>query len=281
MKGLKAFLRDITPSPLNRSKAAVLEAAKEGRSLGDDETLDPEAAFEHWAVVIAARVRAKKDALILITGPTGEGKSTLAMRLALRVSELLGTRWEPPSGLAYTAGELLTFYKNAAEAHEVGRACIVDEGAQALFSGDINNPDVKSLIKAVNLVRVAGCVVFLCVPDLMSIAKSMRVRLAHLWMAVRTRGLARCHLRDRSVKYKPETNFGFSVSTKAPHIAWTPFPEDDEPWISYMRRKDENLLSYLREAVEETNGDLARRPMSHAERQRKWRAKHKHEPRKT
>lgn len=263
------------PSRLNKAKQEVLEAAREGRTLGDPQAVPPDEGLEYWAAQIAHRVKADKDALVLVTGPTGEGKSTLAMRLSLRVAKMLGTSWSPEAGLAYSAAELLSFYKRATESGERGQIAIVDEGAQALFSGDINNPDAKALIKAINLVRVSGCVVFLCVPDMMSIAKAMRVRLAHVWLAVRFRGLARCHVRERSVHYKPETTFGFSVSTKAPHVTWEAFPPEDPMWQAYLARKRENLLAYLREAEADVAGSRRAPRSTNAERSRRSRARKK------
>lgn len=246
------------PSPLNDVKDEIIEAAREGRSFGDILVVDPIEGVEYWSSVIAERVAMNKDALILVSGPTGEGKSTLAMRLALRTAEILrtawgftGAEWTVAGGICYTALDLLRFYRSATDEGVKGRIAIVDEGAQAMFSGDNATPEVKLLIKAINLVRVAGCVVFLCVPDLMSIAKAMRVRLAHIWLAVRKRGLARCHVRDRRLAYKPETNFGFSVSTKCPHLTFEPFDENGQPWIDYLARKRSNLADYLSQAESE------------------------------
>ena len=197
---------------------------------------------------IARRVRRKFDVLVLATGGTGTGKSTLVMRTAEMVAKKLDVDdYDPSSVILYTPLEIIQFYRDAVETGIRGKIGIYDEGARGLLSTETVTPEQRALVQAFQLVREAGCVLFICVPSMMTIAKAMRVRLAHMWLAVERRGMARVHLRDMSIKYAPETNWGFSVWAECPQMTWKPYPESAGIWTRYQSKKHAQLLSYLKE----------------------------------
>jgi hypothetical protein len=235
---------------LNRMMAEVREAAEERRSVGSKRTVPPEKGLDYWARRIVKRIEHRWDALVVVTGPRGTGKSTLAMRLAVRISELLKKEWSPGDGLCYSAREVLAFYRHATETGERGRVAIFDEGVRGLLSTETVDKEQVALVRAINLVRESGCVLILCIPDMMSLAKSVRSRLATLWIAVRSRGMARVNEREARLWYKPESTFGFTVSPVCPHLVWDPYRMRDPIWRAYLPRKRASLMEYLTETDE-------------------------------
>lgn len=228
----------------------TLEAAEERRAVGSKGTVDPERGLEYWAKRIANRIRNQWDALVIITGPRGTGKSTLAIKLAIRVSELLGKTWDVQTGLGYSALDVLSFYRKATETGERGLAMVYDEGVRGLMSSETLDREQVALVRAINLVRESGCVLILCIPDMMTLAKSVRSRLATLWLAVRARGVARVNEREARLWYKPESTFGFTVSPTCPHLTWDKFRSRDAVWKAYRVKKKASLLQYLTETEE-------------------------------
>lgn len=237
---------------LNLYLREVVEAADEGRLVGSKRTVAAGKGLVYIAKMIARRIRKRWDAFVVITGPRGVGKSTLAMKLAKLVAKFLKKEWSPTTGLCYSGRELLDFYRGAVESKERGRIVVYDEGIRGLFSLDSRDQEQVALIRAINLVREAGCVVVLCIPDMMSLVKSVRTRAATLWLAVRSRGIARVHVRKAQLHYKPEVDFGFAVLPECPHLSWGPYRSSDPVWREYLPRKHKNLSDFFDETERKT-----------------------------
>lgn len=245
---------------LNVYLREVVEAAEERRLVGSKKVVAADKGLDYVAKLVARRIRKRWDAFVVITGPRGVGKSTLAMKLARLVAKYLRKEWSPTTGLCYSGRELLDFYRGAVESKERGRIVVYDEGIRGLFSLDSRDQEQVALIRAINLVREAGCVVILCIPDMMSLVKSVRTRAATLWLAVRNRGIARVHVRKAQLHYKPEVDFGFAVLPECPHLSWTPFRSSDVTWKEYLPRKHKNLSDFFEETERKTPRPKAPEP---------------------
>lgn len=236
-----------------------LEAAEEGRVLGDERTVPPEEGLEYYARLIVGRILNKEDAIVAVTGPRGRGKSTLVLRLIERISDLLGMAFDLDQSLIYTHPQLGRYFLRLTESDERGLVGWLDEGGRILFNRDAGTVESKAIVKILTQIREAGGIMFVCLPNLRSLDVAVRTDLAAIWLAVRRRGLARCHLRDNRLQYRPETNYGFAVNPAAPHLTWRAYRENSKRWGDYRLRKRENLRSAAHEAYAELLGKRAAR----------------------
>jgi hypothetical protein len=210
----------------------------DARQRGGVDTVPPEQGFLYWMDYIRDRVERHYDAVIADTGEEGTGKSTLA----LRVAQAMDPDYDP-AAICYTARDVLAAYRTA----KAGQPILYDEGARGLLAGETFTPEQVGLVRALMLAREKSAVLILCIPSIWALAKQVRGRRATLWFHVVSRGLARVHVRDTTLKYKPTQTLGLFISSEAPHLTWNSYPQGSRFWAAYLRRKNASLEEYLTE----------------------------------
>lgn len=246
------------------------------RAVPEEDEMDAEVALRFWAEWLVQRTKDKYDAVVVITGDEGTGKSTLALRLALLCSDLGEVAWRP-SEVTFSAVDLVRAYRTVVR----GKPVWYDEGVRGTMAGEQMTPEQRSIVKALALVREKGAILFALYPSIWLAAKQIRARRACLWIHVVRRGLGRVHERDRRLNYLPTDALGLAISPRAPHVAWDAFPEDDPAWVEYLATKTAKLNDYLAETERDLkmrdDGSVAPRSKN-AERQARWRARHANDP---
>lgn len=214
-------------------------------------TVPPSEGFRYWVEYLKFRRSKGYDAVVLVTGDEGTGKSTLTMRL----SEALEPSWDP-SALCYDPKEVLQAYRIAATRPKDYLSVIdYDEGVRGLLAGDTFTGPQRMIVQALMLVREIGAVLVICAPDIWRVAKAVRGRRATLWIHVTERGEALVHERETRIRYKRDDTLGLTVSPRAPNLTWKPYPIDSAIWKRYSAIKGERLKDYLAEATVSLGGN--------------------------
>lgn len=260
---------------------ALTEAA---RAIPEEGEMDPKLALDFWCMWLVDRIRHNFDAVVVITGDEGTGKSTLAIRMALACAKLMKLPWSPKD-LCYSAVDLIRAYQTA----EKGTPILYDEGVRGTQAGEQMLPEQRAIIKALALVREKKAILFALYPSIWLAAKQVRARRTCLWIHVVRRGLGRVHERDRRLNYLPTDALGLAISPRAPHVAWSAFAENSKTWRDYLKSKSERLDEFLHEterdlkmraepkarSVPPTEAEAAaRKRAATRERVARWRVRH-------
>lgn len=227
---------------------------EQARSIPEDTEMDPTAALDLWCRWLVDRTQRRFDGVVLLTGDEGQGKSSLALRMALRCAELAHVTWSP-SQVCFGAIDLLREYQTAKRSQPVW----YDEGVRDTMAGETFTPEQRAVVKALALVREKGAILFALYPSIWMAAKQIRARRACLWIHVVHRGLGRVHERDRRLNYLPTDALGLTISPRAPHVAWEPFAPNSKVWKAYLATKSEKLNDILHEAEADLRHRAAKR----------------------
>lgn len=231
-----------------------LASALDERTLARERRVAPEDGLAFVAEWLVRRVRDKKDAIVVVTGERGVGKSILVLRLGLMVAKLLRRPWNWSDDYISSASDLLAFYLRVLDGSRLGEQGWIDEGGRVLFNRDFGTVQSKAVVRVFTQIREISAITYLCVPSLDRLDVAVRADLACLWVACRKRGLARVHLRDNRLRYEPESNYGFAAWPRCPHLTWKPFPSKSKIEAQYLAVK----RSALREGVVEAGQMVAR-----------------------
>jgi hypothetical protein len=228
----------------------LLQAIEIGRQVrvrargisADPAPMLPAEGRRYWCNVLSYRTSHGWDAVVLVTGDTGDGKSTLAMRMAQEIdpSFTLAAR------LCYTAAELLEIYKII----RPGQAVLFDEGVRGLLAGDQATKEQKALIQALALVREKGAILFICAPSIWNLAKQVRQNRAYMWIHVQSRGVARVHERVKRLFYTQSPELGFDISRLCPFLQWSKYSAQSAFFREYRTVKTQHLDQYLQETID-------------------------------
>lgn len=143
----------------------------------------------------------KFDFFIIIEGNRGLGKSTLALKIARRISRLYRKkgskeyRFNWNSSLIYTKKETKRFWNKW---HSVG---IGDEMINVAFNRDFYNSEQKDIIKMVNMNRDHRNLFIACVPEFQNLDNQIK-NLCKMRITVVRRGLAIIQTQNRTIYIK-------------------------------------------------------------------------------
>lgn len=206
----------------------------------------PAEGFDYWCERILARSMNHYDAVIIMTGETGSGKSTGVLRMAQKMDPTFTLE----KRLCYSPAQIIAAYENI----EVGQVVLFDEGVRGLLAGDQSTTEQKALVQALALVREKGAILFICAPNIWNVAKQIRQHRSSLWIHVMGRGLALVHERDARLRYIPDQTLGFRRSEVCPYLEWRKYPETSRFWLAYLAVKHARLQEYLKETKELLEG---------------------------
>ncbi|MCI4320524.1 MAG: hypothetical protein L3K23_10435 [Thermoplasmata archaeon] len=145
---------------------------------------EPLRATEGWSVEQAdalmtselrSRVRRDKDAVVLVWGEPGSGKSTFVMDRARKVDETF-THDTLADRCAMLAEEVPTLFETTPR---YGAAWIDEAASSGLLSTEpAFSVRQRSLVELINIIRAKNVVLFVVIPSPDDLAKSFRVRRA-------------------------------------------------------------------------------------------------------
>jgi hypothetical protein len=138
------------------------------------EVVTPERIRRFWWDEIRDRLRQDKDAVIVVWGPPGSGKSTMTMD-ALRHVDPTFTPNTLAERVAMAPEQVPSLYRHAPR---YGAAWIDEGGSAGLLATDTFNADQKKLVELINIIRGKNVALFICLPDPGDLAKSFRARRA-------------------------------------------------------------------------------------------------------
>jgi hypothetical protein len=235
-------------SPLMRATEFGRRVRVESRGIPEyHPPLFPEEGFEYLMAVLRLRIKEHWDAVIVIDGPEGVGKSSLALRISGALDPTFTV-----SRICYTGADVMARFRDTLP----GQVVLFDESARDLLGANSQTPEAKALAQALMLIRERGLVTILCIPRIHELAPSMRARRATYWLHCERRGLARVHRRSDNLVYKPDPrDLGFRLDPRAPMLTWKAYPAKSKLWQAYLRVKQSHLSEYL----DETAMLLARR----------------------
>lgn len=223
----------------------------------EDPPLLPEEGLDYWVSVFRERARDDYDVVVLVTGETGVGKTTCALRMLEAVDQTFRAT-TLPQRLCYSTDDVLAAY----EIIQPGQGILFDEGVLGLLSTDTFSKEQKALIKALALIRAKRAILYICAPSINNIAKAIRTDRSYAWIWAPRRGLGKVHIRVNKPHYKAdERDLGLYESSRAPYLLWAAYPSTSVLWGAYSSAKMIKMAAILHELREElARGRSARRP---------------------
>lgn len=215
------------------------------------------------------KVKIKYDDIILVTGGTGVGKSTLVYRTARAISILdkmnterfLTKKFTPKEDLIYDQNEV---YKELNVRRK--RIIISDEAINVAFNREWYQDIQKKIIKAINMNRDHQNIIFFCIPEIESVDKKL-LSSARMWIDVIERGLGIIHIKSKSRHSKDKWDMQLNerierkyidarkpidytkMTTYAGHILFKPLsPKQEE---TYQKIKNEKRAVLYQEETGE------------------------------
>lgn len=126
----------------------------------------------------------KRDAFIIIDGPTGEGKSTLAIKIAKKIDR----SFKYHRNMCFSRDQLTEAIHKLPE----GSVIVVDEGSFSFFKRDYMHKEQKELLKLLEICRYRRLCFLACIPSIWSVdshlLKTGRIKL-RCWIPKRGRAI--------------------------------------------------------------------------------------------
>ena len=206
----------------------------------------PEEGFGYVVSRLRALVEDDYDAIVLITGATGSGKSSLALRL----TQALDPGFDMASRLCYSPIEVARAYGSIGP----GEVVCYDESIRGLQSTDTFAKEQKELVKLFSVIRAKRAILFILAPSPWQVAKQVRDTLTRMWLHVERRGVARIYDAWPMVKYSPDANLRFAKNLECPHLTWKAYPETDAFYVRYLAVKNDRMNELVGEVVRTLSG---------------------------
>jgi len=142
---------------------------------------------ENWSMdEIAENIKntleVDKDAIIIVDGETGAGKSTLAIKLCKKACPW----FEMERDIIYSQNELVDKITNAKN----GSAFLADEAVNLLFKRDFASKKQKFILRLLDMCRSKNLLLMMCVPNFWSLDKHLLEGRARMRIHVARTGLA-------------------------------------------------------------------------------------------
>ena len=116
--------------------------------------------LEHFARRLMRYQDERDDAVVVISGKTGTGKSTLAHHLCTTIAKEKGEEFDFESGMFYSKKRLLAAFEEFPERSVL----FADEAVNIFFNRDFMNKWQKELVKKINMYRDKFFISFLLIP---------------------------------------------------------------------------------------------------------------------
>lgn len=180
------------------------------------------------------------DAVILVTGPEGTGKSTAAEHIARSV--------DPTFSIERVNTSAEDYLKDLSQA-DPGQAILFDESAEGLHNRNSMRKASKFLNEVLMEARVFNLVQLLCFPRFGSVDLYTRTFRARVWVRCLKPGLAEVRFRDWA---KPVGDNAAEAKQAYP-MGWKmSFPQiDDEYWGKREGRKKRFVKDKINQFLEE------------------------------
>lgn len=136
------------------------------------------------------------DAVLVVSGREGVGKSTLAIEIARLVQEAYGRKFNYDSNMAYNANEAIEKMKNLQQ-YDV---LLLDEGMRLAWRRQWFNTEQRKLARLFSQIRSRNLCLIFSIPDFMHIDTYYREHRVLYWLHVIDRGYA--------VLFAPDTTAG-------------------------------------------------------------------------
>lgn len=138
--------------------------------------------------VISKRVRSNYDCQVVISGGTGDGKSNLAIQLAMRLQSDFVSNMQ--SQIIFKRQEAIDSIKRL----EPFKVMIIDESMNLLFRRDFMKSQQKETLKLLDMCRKKNLVVLWNVPSFFSLDSHFVDTRVLIWLYVYERGKAHIYL---------------------------------------------------------------------------------------
>lgn len=141
--------------------------------------------LQQFALITKEWIEKKYDYIIVISGGTGEGKSTLGIQLAKSVQRLYFRRFYFDN-IVYNLRDLIEKISTSPP----GTVIIIDEAVDLLFRRDAITSESKTLVKLLDKCRYKRLILIFILPNIWSLDKHVRDSRVRMWMWVPKRGQA-------------------------------------------------------------------------------------------
>lgn len=183
------------------------------------------------------------DAIILIDGPEGAGKSSLAFYLC---SALENFHWRPEDRVIIDYEDWLEYY----EAGVRGCTYLLDEGGDLAFSRDAMSGQNKHIVRILQMARILNNICVVCCPNIHWLDKYLREHRALVYIKVHKewygggviRGKATVHWKYN--RFNPKVSGGVIANWRPIFDVHFPkIPDSDPRWRAYEQLKISKINS--------------------------------------
>lgn len=124
-------------------------------------------ALTPFAKMLKARIRRNYQNVVAVTGPTGSGKSSLAISLCLAIDPT----WSLKDNYIYSVGDLKRKLASTSTSSPIS---LFDEGSVSLNSGNAMRREDKELVTLFDTMRSLGWTSVICIPSIDSLNRKVR-----------------------------------------------------------------------------------------------------------